>query len=818
MKKSQIINVIIICIFCCSLFFCAQTSQDVSQINLVEPTEIVENNVITFVDPVIEAITREKLNQPTGDITKEQALSITSLNFDSCEDLKSLDDLKWFENLKWLSASGCGISDISILATLTQLDDLNLSDNQISDISALKNLINLTYLDLENNQITDLTPIKHLEDQLYYSNFYNNLITEENWLNFYYPIKENHDIFTFHGTINETLPEFTFNIYAYLNPTGDNYPVYELYSLEIKIGDEIVQTLPIADQALFYQTNVPDSEIDILFALEDVNFDDYLDIRLFDTYNAKYINFIYLVWNPETGQFEGDNWKLNDIHNARFDQTNGLIYSVESGGGGARYYLVYQYIDNEITLISEEEIEILYLSDEQVRKYLELANIETADTEFLIERRTLWEYNHNTGEMESVSDKFLIYAFDDYNYSDDDPKLLIVDVTSAIGKVILHDEENDTSKNNIITFNDPVIETAVREELKQPTGDITKEQALEISILDISGQKTQGSLDDLIWFKNLTCLYASQCEISDISALRYLPKLHALDLEKNNIEDITPLFGLEKLFNVNLFSNPITTADWHAFFYPIEENHVHETIDVKLHEDLPEFTFDVSAYLNPDKNVYEIYSLYMSLGEECLNYFNIQQLIGYGQTEVPLTAENMGLSFVDMNFDGYSDVQLYVRDYQGINCLHFVFNLENYMFIQDDCLDNIPTPTFDAEQQYIFGEHHSEFIHHYYTYKYVDDGIILFRKTDRYDLFPSTENVKKYLSLANIESSHEKYWLVNEITAEYVIETKQSKIIEEKYIIYLMDDHGNRADELICIDATSQLGQYIAETLYDEVL
>ena len=54
------------------------------------------------------------------------------------------------------------ISDISSLANLTGLTELNLASNQISDITPLANLTELTVLDLESNQISDISPLAGL--------------------------------------------------------------------------------------------------------------------------------------------------------------------------------------------------------------------------------------------------------------------------------------------------------------------------------------------------------------------------------------------------------------------------------------------------------------------------------------------------------------------------------------------------------------------------------------------------------------------------------------------------------------------------------
>lgn len=54
------------------------------------------------------------------------------------------------------------VTDISPLAGLTKLTDLDISQNRISDISALTRLTNLTTLNVQMNRIADLSPLKAL--------------------------------------------------------------------------------------------------------------------------------------------------------------------------------------------------------------------------------------------------------------------------------------------------------------------------------------------------------------------------------------------------------------------------------------------------------------------------------------------------------------------------------------------------------------------------------------------------------------------------------------------------------------------------------
>ena len=78
------------------------------------------------------------------------------LNDNSITDISVLAGLT---NLTWLELSGNTISDISVLAGLTNLITLYLSNNSLSDISALAGLTQLKSLHFSNNSLSDISAL-----------------------------------------------------------------------------------------------------------------------------------------------------------------------------------------------------------------------------------------------------------------------------------------------------------------------------------------------------------------------------------------------------------------------------------------------------------------------------------------------------------------------------------------------------------------------------------------------------------------------------------------------------------------------------------
>ena len=128
-------------------------------------TEIDEklNRVVEVPDPNLKRAIRDVLALPDGvPLTQLQMQRLTRLRVES-PDLRDLTGLEHAINLEDLSLGTVGmVSDLTPLANLTSLRNLNVARNQISDIRPLAGLIGLTHLNLRNNHIRDLNPLAGL--------------------------------------------------------------------------------------------------------------------------------------------------------------------------------------------------------------------------------------------------------------------------------------------------------------------------------------------------------------------------------------------------------------------------------------------------------------------------------------------------------------------------------------------------------------------------------------------------------------------------------------------------------------------------------
>jgi len=116
---------------------------------------------ISFPDQNLEAVIREAVGKPTGDICEADVENLTSL-YAAERGIITLTGLEHATSLAHLYLDSNNISDISPLAKLSSLTDLYLGWNEISDISQLGNSTSLTSLRLDSNNISDISPLANL--------------------------------------------------------------------------------------------------------------------------------------------------------------------------------------------------------------------------------------------------------------------------------------------------------------------------------------------------------------------------------------------------------------------------------------------------------------------------------------------------------------------------------------------------------------------------------------------------------------------------------------------------------------------------------
>lgn len=119
--------------------------------------------------------------------------------------------------------------------------------------------------------------------------------------------------------------------------------------------------------------------------------------------------------------------------------------------------------------------------------------------------------------------------------------------------------------NEPITIEDSNLESAIRQNIDQPSGDILLSAVQNIKQLDASGRQIE-SLKGIQSLSNLEELDISYNKIIDITPLRSLKKLRVLYAQYNEIETLMNLFYNEEAENspikeINIVGNNLTVAE-----------------------------------------------------------------------------------------------------------------------------------------------------------------------------------------------------------------------------------------------------------------
>jgi internalin A len=135
-----------------------------------------QEEVVTFVDPNLEAAVRQAIAKPEGPIYARDMERLVSLHGEEMG-ISDLGGLEYATSLTWLGLWSNQLSDISPLANLTRLAGLGLGNNRIDDVASLANLTKLERLGLGSNQIDDISPLANLT-KLVWLNLENNRISD----------------------------------------------------------------------------------------------------------------------------------------------------------------------------------------------------------------------------------------------------------------------------------------------------------------------------------------------------------------------------------------------------------------------------------------------------------------------------------------------------------------------------------------------------------------------------------------------------------------------------------------------------------------
>ena len=396
-----------------------QSLEGIEELTVLESMNV-RDNEIQSIEPVKNLKTLKSLNCADNPIRDFSALSgLTKLEWLSIGN-SPVTDLSMIKNLTELThlyVSDCGISDLSPLKNLNKLEYLQLRKNNINDIEALVGLQRLQYLNLEENQVSDISVLYALPD-LQAVDLDKNPIPAGELVKVYEPRESDYITVTFREKIREDMPLFRFDLAAHYDRLINAYALDTITVTDLS-EERVLQTTSIPELTRFGETAIYDKET-MGFELEDMNFDGYQDVRLYDTANGNYlVEWIYLIWNPQKRQFELDE-RLNEIPLANFDQEEKVIYGMTRGSASEHTYFTYRYQGREILLMEKVSENNYYLMDEEKEQLREV--LPSLPEEVGILHIVREKCNMSSDEMETVENTLSLVIEDTMQeYSVDSP-------------------------------------------------------------------------------------------------------------------------------------------------------------------------------------------------------------------------------------------------------------------------------------------------------------------------------------------------------------------------------------------------------------
>ncbi len=131
---------------------------------------------VSIPDPGLNAAIRQTLQKPTGPLTQQDLLGLTSLTADD-QNITNIAGLEAARNLVTLSLQSNHLANLSIPGGLTNLITVDLSANQLASLTLSSNLTELESLQLENNRLTSFTLSSNLVGRMFFLDLSFNMLT-----------------------------------------------------------------------------------------------------------------------------------------------------------------------------------------------------------------------------------------------------------------------------------------------------------------------------------------------------------------------------------------------------------------------------------------------------------------------------------------------------------------------------------------------------------------------------------------------------------------------------------------------------------------
>ncbi|WP_226682000.1 leucine-rich repeat domain-containing protein [Sutcliffiella horikoshii] len=216
----------------------------------------------------------------------------------------------------------------------------------------------------------------------------------------------------------------------------------------------------------------------------------------------------------------------------------------------------------------------------------------------------------------------------------------------------------------VVKFKDANLALAIQTQMNL-TREIRESDMEHITMLDASsfGLTSIKGLEKAV---NLEFLFLYDNNIEDLSPLAGLTKLYMLEMEENNVTNVNPLSSLTNLYILGLGNNPITKIDALTGLTNLEGLALHNTqiSDISALANLVNLTFvtlaDTKVDFSPESSAWDLLNVWADAGvyvdvlEE--EYFEPLELEFYNTTEQSIS---LGWWYYTENEEDYEKEYLY---------------------------------------------------------------------------------------------------------------------------------------------------------------
>ena len=470
-------------------------------------------------------------------------------------------------NLRTLALDRNHISDISGLSGLTSLDILSLNANDISDVSPLENLTNLRDLYLLYNNIRDITPLQPLLDDLTY------LVLGLN------PLMDTRILLprVFKGHLDITPSEY---------PSWDVNEDGSIDRLDVHLvtaaRGQVTEQLAIDRNNIVYGTPLA----------EDVNHDgivDNADVEIIESHIRSDTLTINLSGGPTVEialAFPGVKTGPFDITITFSEAVTGFQQSevVFTSSGGTAEITAWNTDDNityTATVTPTISEAASTINEAVVSEGLTIRipagvavgegnnpNIASIDTHVRIADGDIVEFT-DANLAAAIRDTLNVAANQNITTG-----VLTILVELDANNLQINDLtglEHATSLERLYLQNNSISELT-------PLGNLTSLSALRLDFNDIV------SIAELQNLRSLEVASFAGNEIVDVSSLEKWSRIDTLDLRRNNITDVSPLEDLTSLISLMLTGNPILDT---RPLYPLTQQNPPVDIDIAVSQYAP---------------------------------------------------------------------------------------------------------------------------------------------------------------------------------------------------------------------------------------